>query len=91
MATVARALILLWNESARVVDPAGYQTYAWDDWSKLRPKDGEPFIRAVQFRLRVPEVITLTAYVNGRVPTRPPETAGQHRRTNQSLCQPIIR
>ena len=62
MATVARELILLWNESARVVDPADYQTYARDDWSKLRPGDGEPFIRAVQFRLRVPEVITLTAY-----------------------------
>jgi 5-methylcytosine-specific restriction endonuclease McrA len=62
VATVARALILLWNESARVVDPADYQMYTWDDWSKLRPSDGEPFIRAVQFRLRVPEVITLTAY-----------------------------
>jgi hypothetical protein len=26
VATVARALVLLWNESARVVDPADYQT-----------------------------------------------------------------
>ena len=41
VATVARALVLLWNESARVVDPADYQLYTWEDWSKLRPRDGE--------------------------------------------------
>jgi len=62
VATVARALVLLWNESARVVDPADYQTYDWKDWSKLRPRDGDLFVRAVRFRLRVPEVITLTGY-----------------------------
>jgi hypothetical protein len=37
VATVARALVLLWNESARVVDPADYQLYTWADWAKLRP------------------------------------------------------
>jgi len=62
VATVARALVLLWNESARVVDPADYQTYTWEDWSRLRPRDGERFIQAVRFRLRVPEVVTLTGY-----------------------------
>ena len=67
VATVARALVLLWNESARVVDPADYQIYTWEDWSKLRPRDNERFIQAVQFKLRVPEVITLTSY--DRLPT----------------------
>ncbi len=62
VATVARALVLLWNESARVVDPSDYQTYSWEDWCKLRPAEGERFIQAVRFRLRVPEVITLTDY-----------------------------
>ena len=62
VATVARALVMLWNESARVVDPSDYRTYTWEDWSKLRPVEGERFIRAVRFRLRVPEVITLTEY-----------------------------
>ena len=62
VATVARALVLLWNKSARVVDPTDYQTYDWDDWSKLRPREGDLFIRAVRSRLRVPEVITLTDY-----------------------------
>ena len=62
VATVARALVLLWNESARVVDPADYQLYTWADWSKLRPRDGEDCIRAVRFRLRVPEVVALSGY-----------------------------
>ena len=67
VATVARALVLLWNESARVVDPADYQLYTWADWSQLRPRRGERFIQAVRLRLRVPEVIVLTDY--DRLPT----------------------
>jgi len=59
--------VLLWNESARVVDPADYQTYTWQDWARLRPRDGERFIQAVRFRLRVPEVVTLRSY--DRLPT----------------------
>jgi 5-methylcytosine-specific restriction endonuclease McrA len=62
VATVARALVLVWNESARVVDPDDYQLYCWEDWSKLRPREGEAFIQAVRFRLRVPEVVTLVDY-----------------------------
>lgn len=62
VATVARSLVMLWNESARVVDPRDYQTYSWADWAKLAPLDGEPFIRAIRMRLRVPEVVTLTGY-----------------------------
>jgi 5-methylcytosine-specific restriction endonuclease McrA len=67
VATVARALVLLWNESARVVDPADYRLYTWADWSELRPRDGELFIQAVRLRLRVPEVIVLAEY--DRLPT----------------------
>lgn len=62
VATVARGLALLWNEAARVVDPADFQTYTWDDWTRLRPRDGEEYIQAVRFRLRVPEVLTLNRY-----------------------------
>jgi 5-methylcytosine-specific restriction endonuclease McrA len=62
VATVARALVLVWNESARIVDPADYQTYTWENWSQLRPRGDERFIQAVRFRLRVPEVIALTDY-----------------------------
>jgi 5-methylcytosine-specific restriction endonuclease McrA len=64
--TVARALLLLWNETARVVDPSDFQLYDWTDWSKRSPRHGEEFIQAVRFRLRVPEVISLCRY--DRVP-----------------------
>jgi 5-methylcytosine-specific restriction endonuclease McrA len=62
VATVARALVLLWNESARVVDPDDYQTYTWADWSQLRVRDGDPFIQSIRLRLRAPEVIVLANY-----------------------------
>jgi 5-methylcytosine-specific restriction endonuclease McrA len=62
VATVARALVLLWNESARVVDPMDYQTYTWADWSQLRVRDGDSFIQAVRLQLRAPEVIVLADY-----------------------------
>jgi len=59
VATVARSLTMLWNESAQVVDPDDFRLYNWADWARLGPRDGEPFIRTVTFRLRVPEVLTL--------------------------------
>lgn len=62
VATVARALVLLWNETARVVDPADYQLYGWREWLQLVPAPGELFIRAVSRRLRVPEVVSLVEY-----------------------------
>ena len=62
VSTVARSLIKVWNESARIVDPASYQQYTWEDWSQLRPEDGDPVIRTQWMTLRVPEVITLTRY-----------------------------
>jgi hypothetical protein len=62
VATVECALTMLWNESARVVDPHDYQMYIWADWSQLAPLEGEPFIQAIRMRLRIPEVVTLTDY-----------------------------
>ena len=66
VSTVARSLILVWNDHARIVDPADFQTYDWSDWSAMAPDDGELFIQAVTYRLRVPEVVALTHY--DRVP-----------------------
>lgn len=62
VATVARALLLVYSDTARIVDPESFRTYAWSDWSVLRPKDGELFVQAVTTRIRVPEVITLNDY-----------------------------
>jgi len=76
VATVARALVLLWNESAQVVDPTDYQTFDWNDWLKQRPHEGEAFVRAIRFRVRVPEVVTLTKY------DRPPTGAVAFSRRN---------
>ena len=67
VATVARALIMLWNATARVVDPVDYQLYEWEDWTRLQPKADEPFVQAVSQRIRVPEVISLAVY--DRLPT----------------------
>jgi 5-methylcytosine-specific restriction endonuclease McrA len=62
VAPVARALTLLWNEAAHVVDPDDFRLHTWSDWARLAPRDGEAFIRTVRFRLRVPEVLTLTRH-----------------------------
>jgi 5-methylcytosine-specific restriction endonuclease McrA len=62
VATVARAMVLLWNEAARVVEPETYQLFNWADWSKITPRDGDAFIQAVRLQLRVPEVIVLAEY-----------------------------
>jgi 5-methylcytosine-specific restriction endonuclease McrA len=62
VAPVARALVLVWNESARVVDPHDFQLYRWADWSRLKLREGEAFIQAIRLRLRVPEVVVLSGY-----------------------------
>ena len=69
VATVARSLTMLWNEAAHVVDPDDFRLYTWADWARLSPRDGEPFIRTVAFRMRVPEVVTLTRYERMREST----------------------
>ena len=55
VATVARALVLLLRQTARVVDPSDYQLYDWADWARLEPAEGEPFVRGVRLRLRTGE------------------------------------
>ena len=62
VAPVPRALTMLWNDAAKVVDTDSYQTYSWADWADLIPKEGEPYIQSVRRRFRVPDVITLTVF-----------------------------
>ena len=66
VASVSRALVKVFNDSARIVDPEDYRVYTWEDWTELRPAVHEPAIQTKRFRLRVPEVVTLTTY--DRVP-----------------------
>ena len=62
VASVARAITLVFSAHARVVEPNDFQLYDWEDWAKLEPASGEPFIQAVSLRLRVPEVISLVKF-----------------------------
>lgn len=60
--TVVRAVVMLWSDTAKAVDPDTFQLYGWDDWSGLEPPAGSPAIRAARARLRVPEVVCLARY-----------------------------
>ncbi len=59
---VHRALVMLWNDTAKIVDPRDYQLYDWQDWSRMVPDRDELFIQSARQRVRVPEVIALTRY-----------------------------
>lgn len=62
VSTVARALVLIWNDVARVVDPDEFRLFCWEDWTQVEPGDDEPCIRASRLRLKVPEVVCLSRY-----------------------------
>jgi 5-methylcytosine-specific restriction endonuclease McrA len=65
--TVLRALVMLWNESAKVVEPENYRFYTWAEWIALAPVEGRPCIRTARARIRVPEVVALQHF--DRLPT----------------------
>jgi 5-methylcytosine-specific restriction endonuclease McrA len=60
--TVARSLVLLWNDSARVVDPDLYRLLSWDDWIGFVPEEGAPCVRSARLKLRAPEIICLAHF-----------------------------
>ena len=60
--SVARSLTMVFAGNARVVDPDTFQLFDWDDWSRVTPGNGEPFVRAVSQRFCVPEVISLVTF-----------------------------
>ena len=65
--SVARSLTMLFNDTARVVDPSTYQLFDWNDWADLTPDSGQLFIQSVSQRFCVPEVISLLDF--DRVPS----------------------
>ena len=60
--TVVRALVLLWNGSAKVVDPETFRLHDWDEWVEVQADPGGPAIRSAHARIKVPEVVGLTHY-----------------------------
>jgi 5-methylcytosine-specific restriction endonuclease McrA len=47
---------------ARIIDPSDYAQYDWSDWSKLKLKEGEKFIKGYSGSYKIPEIILLQKY-----------------------------
>lgn len=47
---------------AKIIEPESYQTYTWEDWSKIRPSDDEERISAASMSFKIPEIILLSRY-----------------------------
>jgi 5-methylcytosine-specific restriction endonuclease McrA len=85
--TLKRAITMLWAEKAIIIDPSeAFATYTWDDWAKLRLKDGEDSIHTVRQKFKIPEVILLTDY--DKMPRRQVKFSRRmiHKRDNYT-CQ----
>jgi 5-methylcytosine-specific restriction endonuclease McrA len=68
LASVRRAVSLVYRNLAKIVSTDDYSTYSFEDWLEV-PGNGEHrYIRTVNFQFRVPEVIVLTLY--GGIPRK---------------------
>ncbi|MBL4883070.1 MAG: HNH endonuclease [Planctomycetaceae bacterium] len=62
VATAARSLIMLWNGTVKVVDPADYQTYSWEDWSSIPAQSGDAVVQTVDQKILIPDIVVLQNY-----------------------------
>jgi len=69
LVTMQRAITLLFscnrgtNEpKAKIIDPETWQWHTWEEWSKMKPKDGEDTLLSAHAAFRAPLVIVLTKY-----------------------------
>jgi 5-methylcytosine-specific restriction endonuclease McrA len=53
---------LLVRETARAVHPDDSSLHDFESWSQLRVPDGEPCVRTVRYRLKLPEILLLSQY-----------------------------
>ena len=66
--TLQRAITLLFGEyddgtpKARIIEPGSYQSFEWEDWSKLRPAATDEVIASANMVFRIPEIIVLSRY-----------------------------
>ncbi len=85
-----RALVMLWNESARVIEPDDYRLLPLGGMVPLlEPVPGAPCIRTSRTRPRVPEVICLTHYERAPIDRRgvqPAERGGSETITPAQYC-----
>ncbi len=63
VATVRRALTMVWQDAARIVGTEDYTTYDFESWveASKAAREGR-LIRAVNFTIRAPEVVLLTRF-----------------------------
>jgi len=65
IASVRRALSLLYQDLARAVHPEDYSLYDFDDWCALSQfVESGQFVHTVNIRIRIPEVILLKSFNN---------------------------
>ena len=62
VASVRRAVSLVYCDLARVVSPEDFSTYDFDDWKELSYAAEARCVRAVSFKFIVPEVIVLNVF-----------------------------
>lgn len=60
--SVRSALCLLYREAGRAVHPIDSSLHDFDSWVNLQVQDGEPCIRTIRYRLKVPEIVLLNHY-----------------------------
>ena len=85
--TLKRAVSMLFTGKAVIINPSeAFATYTWEDWAKLRLKDGEDSIHSVRQQFKIPEVILLTDY--DKMPRHQVQFSRRmiHKRDNQT-CQ----
>ncbi|MEW6744708.1 MAG: HNH endonuclease [Planctomycetota bacterium] len=60
--TVRHALVLVYQDVARVVNPEDYSTHDFSSWVALEIDAAVPCVRTVSLRVPLPEVIVLSFY-----------------------------
>jgi len=73
---VKSAIQIVSRMRAVFIDPSDYSLYTWKEWLQFIPKEDELGILTPNTRVRVPEVVLLTAY--GKIPDKAPRLTRKH-------------
>ncbi len=84
--TVRDAICMIYREAAKALDPVEFVAHDFDSWAGIRVPDGEPCLRTVRLRIKIPEVIVLTHY--DRIPDpRVPFSRRNIYKRDRNTCQ----
>ncbi len=62
LTTVRRALVMLFQNAAKAVEPESYTTFDFEQWLRSGPRDPGRVVRTPVFEVGAPEVILLSTY-----------------------------